>query len=45
MTDDREHISKTDARAGRTPHMTRVILIVSLLLIVVVFAILFWGGL
>ncbi|MGP1354378.1 MAG: hypothetical protein ACTS1Z_13740 [Parasphingopyxis sp.] len=44
MTDDETHLSKTEARAGRTPHMTRVILIVSLLLVIVVFGILFWGG-
>jgi hypothetical protein len=35
-----EHLSKTDARAGSTPHMTRYILIWGLLLVIVAFAIL-----
>ena len=43
MTDERPHISKNDARAGATPHMTRVILAVSLVLIVAIFGILFWA--
>ena len=37
--DDKTHISTTDARAGATPHMTRYILGISLVLIIVVFAI------
>ena len=30
MSDQREHISTTDARAGTTPHMTRYILVFGL---------------
>lgn len=36
--DDRTHLSTDDARAGATPHMTRYILGISLVLIIVVFA-------
>ena len=45
MTDDDPHLSKTEARAGATPHMTRVILVVSLILIVAIFGVLLavWG--
>lgn len=38
MDDGEKHLSKTEARAGTTPHMTRVILPVSLVLIVILFA-------
>lgn len=40
-----KHIDTTRARAGATPHMTRVILPVSVGLIVVIFALLllFWS--
>ena len=37
MSDQREHISTTDARAGSTPHMTRYILIFGLLLVIAAF--------
>jgi hypothetical protein len=38
-TDDREvHISTEKARAGATPHVTRYVLSISLLLIVIFFA-------
>jgi Flp pilus assembly protein TadB len=37
MSDQREHISKTDARAGSTPHMTRYILIFGLILVIAAF--------
>ncbi len=37
MSDNREHISTTDARAGSTPHMTRYILIFGLLLVIAAF--------
>jgi len=37
MSDDRQHISTTDARAGSTPHMTRYILIFGLLLVIAAF--------
>jgi Flp pilus assembly protein TadB len=37
MSDNREHISTTDARAGSTPHMTRYILIFGLILVIAAF--------
>ena len=37
MSDQREHITTTDARAGSTPHMTRYILIFGLLLVIAAF--------
>lgn len=41
MTDQDEatHISTDNARAGATPHMTRYILAVSLVLIIVIFGV------
>ncbi|MEQ9661848.1 MAG: hypothetical protein RLN87_04770 [Parasphingopyxis sp.] len=44
MTEEDPHLSKTEARAGATPHMTRVILAFSLILIVGIFVLLylFW---
>jgi hypothetical protein len=46
MTDPNEktHVSGEEARAGATPHMTRYILAISLVLVIVVFAILFYAG-
>jgi hypothetical protein len=46
MPDDRpEHVTTTEARAGSTPHMTRYVLSIGLLLVIVLFAIiLFVGG-
>jgi hypothetical protein len=39
MTDNpTEHITTTEARAGVTPHVTRVVLGVGLLLVVAIFA-------
>jgi len=38
MDDREQHIDTTRARAGTTPHMTRVILPVSLVLVVILFA-------
>ena len=39
MTDVRpEHLTSTEARAGVTPHMTRVVLGVGLLLVIALFA-------
>jgi hypothetical protein len=38
--DDKIEISKTDARAGSTPHVTRYVLGISLAAIVVIFAVL-----
>jgi hypothetical protein len=37
MSDQSQHISTTDARAGSTPHMTRYILGFGLLLVVAAF--------
>ncbi len=36
--DERIHVSKTEARAGSTPGVTRYILAVSLVAVIVVFA-------
>lgn len=43
MTDPNEkiHVSGQDARAGSTPHMTRYILAISLVLVILAFAFLF----
>ena len=39
MTDNHtEHVTATEARAGVTPHVTRVVLGVGLLLVVAIFA-------
>ena len=38
MNQGPDHIGKTEARAGTTPHMTRYILSISVILIVVLFA-------
>lgn len=43
MPEDRPELSKTEARAGATPRMTRTILSVSLILIIAIFGILFWA--
>jgi Flp pilus assembly protein TadB len=37
MSDQREHINTTDARAGSTPHMTRYVLIFGLVLVIAAF--------
>ena len=46
MADEhQEHITTTEARAGATPHMTRYVLGIGLVLVIVLFAvILFVGG-
>ncbi len=38
MDNRQDHITKTEARAGTTPHMTRYILPISLGLVIVIFA-------
>jgi hypothetical protein len=38
MNDDEIHVSAEKARAGVTPHVTRYVLSVSLILIVILFA-------
>lgn len=40
MDEGEPHLSKTEARAGTTPHMTRKILPISIILVVIIFAIL-----
>ena len=43
--DNREHVTTTEARAGATPHMTRYVLSVGLILVIIAFAlILLIGG-
>ena len=46
MADEHEqHVTTTEARAGATPHMTRYVLGIGLVLVIVLFAIiLFVGG-
>jgi hypothetical protein len=39
MDEREQHIGKTEARAGTTPHMTRYILPISVALVVILFAI------
>jgi hypothetical protein len=45
MADDKKqvHIDTEDARAGTTPHMTRYILGISLVLVIVIFAFLIFA--
>ena len=38
MLEPERHIGKTEARAGTTPHVARVVLVASLALVVVLFA-------
>ena len=40
MNDDSEHLTTTEARAGTTPHVTRYVLGIGLVLVVVIFAVL-----
>ena len=40
MDDGTEHVTKTEARAGTTPHVTRYVLGIGLVLVVVIFAVL-----
>jgi hypothetical protein len=37
MVDDEQHLSRTEARAGSSNHMTRYILPISLALVVILF--------
>ena len=39
MAEPTEHISTTEARAGSTPHVTRVVLVVGMALVIVIFAV------
>jgi hypothetical protein len=38
MAEPSEHVTTTEARAGATPHMTRYVLGIGLLLVLVIFA-------
>ena len=38
MEENEKHVTTTEARAGVTPHMTRYILSISLLLVIILFA-------
>ena len=40
MADEQPHIDTDRARAGATPHMTRYILPISLVLVIIIFAVL-----
>jgi hypothetical protein len=39
MSDEPEHVTTTEARAGTTPHMTRYVLVIGTGLVIVLFAI------
>jgi hypothetical protein len=39
MAEPEQHLNKTEARAGTTPGVARVVLVVSLVLVVAIFAI------
>ncbi len=39
LNEQPEHLTKTEARAGTTPHMTRYVLGVGLVLVIVIFAV------
>ena len=45
MADNNEpvHISTEDARAGATPHVTRYVLGVGLVLVLIAFAVILWS--
>ena len=43
MDESETHLSKTEARAGTTPHMTRYILPVSIALVVILFALILFA--
>ena len=40
MADDSEHLTKTEARAGSSTHVTRYVLSIGLVLVVLIFALL-----
>ncbi|MBR0551154.1 hypothetical protein [Stakelama marina] len=42
--DQETHVNTDRARAGTTPHMTRYILAISMVLIVIIYAIIVWTG-
>ena len=44
MDDDTEHLTKTEARAGTTPHVTRYVLGIGLVLVIVIFAVILFAA-
>jgi hypothetical protein len=42
MADEETHLTRTEARAGSSNHMTRYILPVSLILVVILFVAIVW---
>ena len=45
MTDGpQEHVTTTEARAGSTPHMTRYVLGIGLVLVIVIFAVILFSA-
>ena len=44
MNDQPEHVTTTEARAGSTPHMTRYVLGIGLVLVIVLFAIILFAA-
>ena len=44
MAEQPDHLTKTEARAGTTPHVTRYVLGVGLLLVVVIFAVILFAA-
>ena len=43
MNDSPEHVNMTAARAGTTPHVTRYVLGIGLVLVIIVFAIILFA--
>jgi hypothetical protein len=43
MNDSPEHVNMTEARAGTTPHVTRYVLGIGLVLVIIVFAIILFA--
>ncbi|HEX8414452.1 MAG TPA: hypothetical protein VF637_11310 [Sphingomicrobium sp.] len=41
---EQEHVTTTEARAGSTPHMTRYVLSIGLILVIVLFAIILFSA-
>jgi hypothetical protein len=41
---EQEHLTTTEARAGSTPHMTRYVLSIGLILVIVLFAIILFSA-
>ena len=41
---NQEHLTTTEARAGQTPHVTRYVLGIGLVLVIVLFALILFAG-